>query len=461
MLNSLVALVLALPEPCYGVDAPALEGTHVWMEYPASLSESQAMSVLEAADAAWDIYEGELGWLAPSQAMTVQADLVTDTAYGQCVTVACDDVEVPLCTIFGPSFDDGQQAQTSAHEMGHAFQYALMGGYLDSLASWAWWMEGTASWLETFYAEDPRVWDRVGEYVANPQWGLHSDFSDLFAGVRGSHMYGTAVLAFFLEQEYGGPDTVRAIWEWGATYSGEKIFFRDAIEGIGLSFDEVWPHYLAAISVLDIEGGENVAQIPGHMVIDQLPGEGAPPAASLPEGLGFGVVHLPAALGMPGMELRVEIDADASVPWHAVLARTDGVAPGSVVLDYVVATWDEAGHGELVLPAFDGSADAFLVVSPEAIEKDPFGYSLRALLVPTGSADGSTSSDASSSDGGGTTGTDEGGSGSEAPAADDGGGAGCGCGSSQGSLGGAWGWLPLVAWERRRRRSAARRFSTR
>ncbi|MBK8715776.1 MAG: hypothetical protein IPN32_13660 [Deltaproteobacteria bacterium] len=385
----------------------------------------------------------------------MRADLATDTAYGQCVTVACEDDDVPLCSIFGPAFDDNEHAQTSAHEMGHAFQYALMGSYLDSLASWAWWMEGTASWIENFYAEDPRVWSRVGQYVANPQWGLHSDFSDLFAGVRGDHMYGTAVLAYFLEQEYGGPDTVRATWEWGAEHSGEKIFFRDAIEGIGLSFDEVWPHYLATLSVLDLEGGENVEAIPGHMVINALPGEGAPPAASLPEGLGFGVVHLPATLGMAGMDLRVELDAEAAVPWHAVLARTDGVTPGSAVLDYAVATWDDAGHGEVVLTGFDGSADAFLVVSPESIEKHPFGYSLRAELVPAGAADGSTSSDASTTDGGATaTGSDDGGSETTtAPASE--GAAGCSCSSAHGAGGAAW-CVPVVAvWARRRRSASA------
>ncbi|MBC8071023.1 MAG: hypothetical protein IAG13_22050, partial [Deltaproteobacteria bacterium] len=312
------------------------------------------------------------------------------------------------------------------------------------------WMEGSATWIEFHHAPHPRVWSRVDDYVANPQWTLHNEFADLFEGVRGGHMYGSVVLAFFLEQYYGGPDTVRATWEWGAERSGEQIFFRDAIEGIGLSFAEVWPHYLATMTVLDFEGGEGVAQIPAHTVISELPGSGAPPRASRPEGLGFGVVHLPAELGMPGMDLRVQVDGDASVPWHAVLARTDGVVPGSSVLDYVVAQWDDAGHGELLLPGFDGSAEVFLAVSPEALESTPFGYSITAELVPS-SADSSATDDsmtgtATASEGSGDTGM--------ATNSAEGDASGCSC-RSAGIRGGGVLLLMLAAPLRRRRRTRA------
>lgn len=450
MLLPFAALLLAIPEPCYGLAGPtSLEGAHVWVDYPAGVSDAQAMRVLAAADAAWDIYADELGWVEPPQPIAVRADPDNDMASGQCITMACDGVDVPLCHIYGPAFDGDYEAQTTAHEIGHAFQYALMGSYTDSLTSWAWWMEGTATWIEFAYEPDPRVWSRVDGYVANPQWTLHNDFAELFNGVRGDHMYGTAVLAFFLEQNYGGSDTVRATWEWGAERTGEKIFFRDAIEAIGLSFDEVWPHYLATISVIDLEGGENVGQIPGHTVLSGLPGSGAAPEASRPEGLGFALVHIPAELGMPGMDLHVQIDADASVPWHAVLARTDGVIPGSAVLDYVVAEWDDAGKGELLLPAFDGTADVFLVVSPESIENTPFGYSLAAELVPTGAGESSSTTDGSATTtatGDDTTAADE--TSTAAAPQDDA--SGCSCRSTD--LPG-WNALPLLlALPRRRRR---------
>ncbi|MBL8943923.1 MAG: hypothetical protein JNK45_12285 [Myxococcales bacterium] len=449
-----VALLLAIPEPCYGFDGASLEGEHVWVDYPTDISEAQAMRVVEAADTAWAVYAGELGWAEPQQAIAVRAEPSNDMAAGQCITVDCDGVDVPRCFVFGSSFDVGAEEQTAAHELGHAFQYALMGNYLDSLTSWAWWMEGTASWIETYYAPHPRVWGRIDDYLANPQWTLQNDFSDLVSGGRGGHMYGTAVLAFFLDQNYG-PDTVRATWEWGAAMSGEKIFFRDAIEGIGLSFAEVWPHYLATITVLDLDGGEEAAALPRHSVLEALPGSGTPPAEDLPEGLGFAVFHVPAQLGMPGTDLHVQIHGDPSVPWHTVVARTDGVTPGSAVLDYVVATWDDAGHGELLLPAFDGSRDAFVAVSPESSATGPFAFSISAELVPTDAGDSSTTAaDTTAGIDGTTAGEASGESGAAATAGAGDDASGCSCRSA-----GRPGWavlllslLPSLPFGARRRR---------
>jgi MYXO-CTERM domain-containing protein len=231
--------------------------------------------------------------------------------------------------------------------------------------------------------------------------------------------------------------------------SGETIFFRDAIEGIGLSFAEVWPHYLATITVLDLDGGDEASALPRHSVLATLPGSGTPPQEDLPEGLGFVVFHVPAALGMAGSDLRVQIDGDASVPWHAVVARTDGVTPGSAVLDYVVATWDDAGHGELLLPAFDGSRDAFIAVSPESPAKGPFAHSISAELVPTDAGDSSTSTADTTAGIDGTTAGETGSeSGATTGAGDDA--SGCSCRST-----GRPGWallLPLLALGARRRR---------
>ena len=450
MLLPVAAFLLAIPEPCYGLEGPSqLEGQHVWVEYPSGVSETQAMAVMEASDAAWNIFADDLGWPEPPGPISVRADLGNDMAAGQCITQECGGESVPLCHVFGPAFQSGSAAQTAAHEIGHAFQYALMGNYVDSLASWAWWMEGSATWLEYFYSMDPRVWSRVDDYLANPQWTLHNDFSEMVQGNRGPHMYGTAVLAFFLQQYYGGPHTVRSIWEWGAERSGEKIFFRDAIEGIGLSFDEVWPNYIARLTVVDFVGGENAAAIPGHTVISELPGSGSPPEVSWPEGLGIGIVRVPAGLGVPGMDLRVTVDGDASVPWQAALVRADVIVPGSAVLEYVAGDFDDAGHAEMVLTAFDGSVEAFLAVSPETIDRTAFGYTVSAELVPTdvgessSGGESSSSGDASTSTSGGDTETD---TADETEREDE---SGCGCRST-----GAPSWmLTLLLLPALRRRS--------
>ena len=455
---SVLSLLLSIAEPCYGLEGTAqVEGRHLWVEYDMSLSEESATSLTEVCDDAWDVFVDELGWPAPPGPIAVRADLTADMAGGQCITVECGAEHVPRCHVFKPAFDAGLAARnnTAAHEIGHAFQYALMGAYTDSLTSWAWWMEGSATWISHYAQPHASVWSAMTSYIGNPQWALHNDFQEILNGNRGGHMYGTAVLAFFIDQYYGGPDTVRQTWEWGAEQSGERIFFPDAIEGVGIDFDEFWPHYLATLTVLDLEGGADVGAIPGHMVISELPGAGAPPPEARPEGLGIGIVRVPAGLGAEGMDLRVELDVDASVPWHAALAKTDGLEPGSEVIEYVRGEFDEAGHAVLVLPNFDGSAEGFLAVSPESIERTQFAYEIAAELVESGAGDtgetgamtgGVGSSTGVATTGGTTSGTDtDGEPEAEAPEA-----GGCGCRSGQRDLPG-WLWLvPLAAIRRRR-----------
>lgn len=430
-----VALFLAMiPEPCYGLEGQAqVEGEHVWVEYDDDVSEMTAQRVTNASDAGWEHYVDVFGWPEPPGPIAVKIDLFPDDAAGQCITEMCGDEHVPRCLVFRPAVSAGTADVTAVHEVGHAFQYGLMGNYLDSLESWAWWMEGTAEYMTHTLMPNQGTWFSIDEYIENPHWMLHHGFSEFVVGTRSTHMYGTAIVAFFMDEYYGGPTTVRETWDWGAAHSGTPIFFPDAINGIGIDFAEFWPHYLARLSVLDLEIGPNLDRIPSHTVISELPGSGAPPPDVRPEGLGVGIVRFGADLGAPDMDLLVEVTADAAVPWHGVLARVDGVEPGSSVIDYEVGEFID-GVATLRLEGFDGSNDAFLVVSPESMERTPFDYQLAAELVPSEVEGGSSSSGGEETTDIGTT-TEVGSSSSgqpdetdtdgDAPAAD--GNSGCGC----------------------------------
>ncbi len=430
MLGVLLTLGM-IGEPCYGLEGQAqAEGRHLWVEYDDDLSPGRAEGVLEAADDAWEYYVDVFGWPAPPEPMAMRADLTSDMAFGQCISLECDGVHVPRCHVFGPSFAAGRQDNTAAHEIGHAFQYGLMGNYIDSLASWAWWMEGTAEYMSYTIEEDPGTWSAISVYLGNPQWMLHNEFAEFVSGNRTGHMYGTAILGFFIDEYYGGPHTVRQTWEWGAARSGERIFFPDAIEGVGIDFDEFWDHYLARLTVLDLEVGPNLQQIPAHTVMSALPGSGAPPPATRPEGLGIGIIRVPADLGSAGMDLRITLDVDPSVEWHAVLVRADGTAPGSAVIEYVRAEFSDDGSAIVELANFDGAHEAFLAVSPESIERIPFDYEVQAELVPGQGSEDPTDTEGSGS--GTTSPADDSGSGSDTDAAASApdGASGCGCTSS-------------------------------
>ncbi|MEM6295055.1 MAG: hypothetical protein AAGA54_27540, partial [Myxococcota bacterium] len=284
-------------EPCYGLSSPQqVEGQHVWVEYDeADISEATATEVAAVADDAWDYYVETFAWPAPPEPISVDADFTNDSAFGQCITVECDDGEhVPRCAVFGPAFGAGAHPNTTAHEIGHAFEYGLMGFYVDSLGSWAWWMEGTAEYMA--YKLLPVAGTRavIETYLGNPNWTLHHTFAEFVDGTRVGHMYGTAALAMFIDEYYGGPETVRQTWEWGAAMSGQPIYFGDAIEGIGLDFDTFWPDYLAHISVVDLDVGPELVSAPARFDISALPGSGNAPDAFLPEGLGMTFARFPA-----------------------------------------------------------------------------------------------------------------------------------------------------------------------
>lgn len=456
----LALLLTMIAEPCYGLEGQSqVEGQHVWVEYD-DVTEMTAQRVADAADGGWDYYVDAFDWPAPPGPIAIRIDVFSDNAAGQCITEMCGDEHVPRCHVFGPAVSAGTADVTAVHEVGHAFQYGLMGNYLDSLESWAWWMEGTAEYMTHTHLPNDGTWYSISEYTENPHWMLHHGFSEVVSGTRSTHMYGTAVLAFFMDEYYGGPTTIRETWDWGAAQSGTRIFFPDAVNGIGLDFNEFWPHYLARLSVLDLSIGENLSQIPAHTVISELPGSGAPPPDVRPEGLGVGIIRFGADLGAPDMDLLVEVTGDPSVPWHAALARVDGVEPGSSVIDYVAAEF-EGGVATVRLEGFDGSNEAFLVVSPESIERTPFDYQLAAELVPSEEPSGSSSSGGeettdigTTTDAGSSTGEPSDTDTDEAPSSDAADESGCACAAGNGSFPPAFALTLLAALTLRRRQRA-------
>ena len=221
-------------------------------------------------------------------------------------------------------------------------------------------------------------------------------------------MYGTAVLAMFIDEQYGGPDTVREIWEWGAMQGEDPILFRDAVEGVGIEFDTFWPEYLAHLSVVDLSVGSQLDEIPAHLEFDGLPGAATPPEVYFPEGLGMAFFRVPASLGQPDATLVVRVLGDDAVRWHGALARVDAVTPGGHVLDFVGAQSDADGVVTLELPGFDGQHDVMVGLSPEALDPNPFAFGIEAELAFEEVTDGTSTGEDPGPASTGTQDTDDG-----------------------------------------------------
>jgi hypothetical protein len=368
MLSLLIAGALAAEEPCYGHDwETRIEGEHVWVEWdPDILNEEAAGFLLGFVEDAWDIYQQQ-GWEMPhpSVVVTVLPDSVLSSgSSGACRTHACDEGPLPKIEIFEAAYNRSSAAPTSTHELGHAVQYSYMGDTTGAVGAWSWWMEGCATWMEMRSERDDSWQSSVDAYLANPHLRMHHNALSLGVDGEGPHMYGSAMLAFYIEAHWG-VEGVIGTWEYGQDHAGEAIWFPDAAESAsGLPFDEFWAQYLAEVAVQDIDApGLNKLPLPERTRnVSFFPASGS---TSDVQNLGFEIVRFNAETGAPGSLLTIDLSFD-DIPdkWHAVLAKATSTGKKSELLSFEVI---EDGS---ITTEHDGEAEVFLIVSPE-VTGDP------------------------------------------------------------------------------------------
>lgn len=388
MIAFFLSVANAEEPPCGGhVWDDRIHSEHFWVEWqPDAASAERAEKTLAVLESSRTIYADGLGWEEPNY--PILAEVVDGTeslgAAGRCITQECDGLVYPQIDLFPAAYRDGYS--TVAHELAHAFQYAYMGPFIDSMNSWIWWMEGTATWITVHSGEDNGAWaSAVSHYLGVPHLRLHHGVDAFFDADRSGHMYGTAILAQFIEEHYGGPDAVRRTWELGAARTGEPIWFPDIVEEMGVEWDAFWAHYLAIVSVVDLPGADDLTRGPERAFkVTRLPDAGTSPPALTPEALGMAFVLFKKEAGSPGASLEVSFEGDSSVKWHAVLVTADGARRGSAVRSYERLQLTN-GSGSARLPEFDGSVTAVLVVSPETQAAGSFSYSWSADLVTSSS----------------------------------------------------------------------------
>ena len=405
LLLLLSAMALAGDPPCYGLTAEnSLEGEHFWIEWDDTGDEESSAAMLQAAEEARAFYIEQMGWPFTDQTILLRVQQAPSNG-GVCQTAECDGEPVPVITLFARSTGE-PGVGTTKHEVAHAAQYSYMGAYLDAVTSWPWWLEGCAVWMTTKAVDSPSTFSSdVDDYLEVPWLALHQDATAYLETdrVRTDHMYGTAVLAQYLEDTHGA-DAVKATWEYGQAHTGEVIEFRDALEAQGLDWEEFWHGYMAAITVVDVTHGDALSE--GPYVEDKvtlLPDAGEPEEDTRPQGYGLSLVKFAKNAGEPDYEFEVEVEGDPTVPWLAVLVTTKGRSAGGNVRDVVPLEIGEDGRGVGTLSGYDGSVDAWLVVSPQSMERRGFDYTWSARFLPPDTGKKSASKGCGCSTGGPST----------------------------------------------------------
>ncbi len=311
---------------------------------------------------------------------------------GVAQTAACDNGDiVPVITLFTQR--EGEPGEnTTKHEVAHAVQYAYMGAYLDGVASWPWWMEGSATWMAVHAHGNANYWaSDVADYLEKPWLPLHQTAAAYIDTSRTQHMYGTALLASFIEETHG-IDTVRATWEAGGAHSGEQIWFPDILTELDIAWEPFWQEFMARVTVVDSPHAVYLSDGPYvEETADRVPASGEPLEDTRPHGYGLSLVKIRKQAAIDGYdELRVEFESDADVPWLAVVVTTKGRKAGGKIVDWKPLEVGSNGKGSATIDGFDGSADAWLVVSPQSQLDEGFAYtwSARIEVGDTGTGDG-------------------------------------------------------------------------
>jgi hypothetical protein len=373
------SLAWAADEPCYGHTwDDRISGSQFWVEWdPTVIDAEKAQVILDAAEHARDVYKDELQWQFTDDPVVISVIPPQSGGgfAGLTRTQPCDDGAHPRIELFVGFWDDGTAVDITSHEVGHVAEYAYMGDYLSSVGSWLWWMEGVATWITPYADGETFTWaDAANDFLGEPQMGLHHGLDGFLDPTISGHMYGSGYVAEYLDEFEGGPDAVRATWEYGATVTGTPIYFGDAIDGAGMDFDAVWTRYLVMTAGDGFASADLLDTAPRAAEVAALPASGSSDEDHVPQGLGFNLIHFAVATGDKKSALHVTFDGDPSVEWTAVLIRTNGGVVDYVPLEVTDGSADGYISGFLAV-------DGWLAVSPHSIDTEPHAYTWDADLI--------------------------------------------------------------------------------
>lgn len=372
---TLLNAALAAGEPCYGhLFSQRLEGEHYWVEWePGDLPDDGAQIILDTAEHARSVYL-DMGYLITDEPVVITARPFGDSGIaGLTSTRECEQGPVPSVALTIGNWSDRIAEEVTAHEIAHVVQYAYMGSYVDSVASWLWWMEGHATWMTPHATGGWKPYAATAQdYLERIDIALHHDVRGFGDPDASAHMYGTAfVVDAFAAWE--GDDGVRSSWSWGGARSGERLFLPTLFAENGVDFEAFWADYLARLPTLDVATPKFLNRPPTISRPNGMPAEGDSPG---PETMGVEIVSIPADLGEAKRALDVQFEGDPLAAWRVVLAVTD--AEGKLVEYSALQVDGGAARGRV--SGFDGY-DAWLVVSPGAELEGRAAWSWAAELV--------------------------------------------------------------------------------
>jgi len=187
------------------------------------------------------------------------------------------------------------------------------------------------------------------------------------------HMYGMALWNFYLDQHVGGHELVMDVWDYtndhGRYYN---ISQRDALEGLGYDFDELYKGFISTNTAMDYHDGNRIPRLTVHDTVTDLPADGGSVNRSAPESYGQNYIEFDLDPRNP-KDLVVSFEGDAGGDWLVMMV---GVVDGQVAHTQRLKT--PSGSGSVRVLEYTAYDEAWMVVSPRAPGNRGFSYDWEA-----------------------------------------------------------------------------------
>lgn len=333
-----------------------------------SISESKAQSWADSLELSWEVEFDEMGWQAPdgSDEYLVLA-YVADYNYAGAVTSMeyCDGNDTAFIVAGKSSFSQGTWYKDMAsHELNHASQFSY--GFGHEFYFW----ESTATWIEEYVYPSHNGWSQyISGYSQAPYLAINKasqQDQDVFL-----HMYGMAILNFYIDEYLGGPEFVRELWEYSRIHGSQyDLWIGEVLEDFDYDWTEVYDGFIATNAVMDYAEQSYFPTVDLADTVKEFPASGGLSGNKKPEGYGQNYVRIKTnTVTDDAPDLSFVFAGDDSVEWSVQLvAELDDQV--SDVLKVAVVE----GSGEAVMLAIAQYDKVYMVASPLTTKSKSYSY---------------------------------------------------------------------------------------
>jgi MYXO-CTERM domain-containing protein len=333
-----------------------------------SISESKAQSWADSLELSWQVEFDDMGWKIPDGTDEyLLLAYVADYNYAGAVTAVeyCDGKDMPFIVAGKSSFSQGTWYQDMAsHELNHASQFSYGMGH-----EFYFW-ESTATWIEEYIYPSHNAWSQyIAGYSDAPYLAINKSSQqeqDVFM-----HMYGMAILNFYMDEYLGGPEFVRELWEYsvdnGRNYD---LWIGEVLEDFGYDWSEVYDGFIATNSVMDYAEQSYFPTVELADTVKEFPASGGRSGNKKPEGYGQNYVRIKTnKVPDDAPDLLFVFTGDDSVEWSVQLVSEVDDQVSDVVKVSVVE-----GSGEAVVPGLAQYDRVYMVASPLTTKSKSYSY---------------------------------------------------------------------------------------